>query len=206
MRKLGCLLGVLTLVCAVPAYAGTVDYGWEDGGMLLGMYPENGVIPSLVTDPVHGGTYSLQVIDNAESGTPQGYVAWIVGLQDGDVVDGSFWRFDDTPGASPSCRIWGHYTQTGGTIDDYAGSASGNGDYGLGEGWDETGYSWTFDSDGGARDGLVIEVRTYSSPGDTVWIDDLHVEAPDHARIIVAPEPSALVLLGLGMLSLIRRR
>jgi hypothetical protein len=31
--------------------------------------------------------------------------------------------------------------------------------------------------------GLVIEVRTYSSPGDVVWIDDLSVTAPDGATI-----------------------
>ena len=29
----------------------------------------------------------------------------------------------------------------------------------------------------------MIEARTYSSPGDTVWLDNLYVSAPDHVLI-----------------------
>jgi len=179
------LLIVAAALLVVPAYAETVEYGWECGGTILGSYNDIEAYNVGDPDPVHSGSYSLKLIDQEENGTPQAYVAWIVGLTDGDEVTASFWRYDDTPGASPSGRIWGHYTLVGGTIDDYAGSAGGNDDYGPGEGWDETGWTWVFDSNGGERDGLVVEVRTYSNPGDTVWVDDLTVTAPDGVTIFV---------------------
>jgi hypothetical protein len=34
----------------------------------------------------------------------------------------------------------------------------------------------------------------------------MYVTAPDHATIYVVPEPSALALLGLGAVTLLRRR
>ena len=60
------------------------------------------------------------------------------------------------------------------------GSASGNDDYGPGEGWDYTFWEWIVPAE---HTGLVIEVRIYSNPGDTVWVDDIEVLAPDHAFI-----------------------
>jgi len=176
MRNL--LLVVLIGLLAAPmAFADcSFNYGWEDGGTVLTVYPlPDGVIPSNVSSPVNTGSSALQLIDNDPSGTPNGTICWIVGLTDGDMITASIWRYDTTPGGSPSCRIWGNYTPVGGTVDDYAGSASGNYDYGPGEGWDQTSYTWTYDSDGGSRDGLAIVVRTYSNPGDTVWVDDLEV-------------------------------
>jgi hypothetical protein len=59
-------------------------------------------------------------------------------------------------------------------------SAGGNSDYGPGLGWDVTDWNWTV-TDG--HTGLVIECRVYSNPGDTVWIDDFQVTAPDHCWI-----------------------
>ena len=202
-------IAALVVCCLVaPAMASqTLSYGWEDGvGTILGEYPAGAFGDTNVgaPDPVHSGDRSLR-LERLSSGTPQGFVAWIVGLTDGDVIDADFWRYDNTPGLPPSARIWAHYTDTGGTIDDYAGSASGPSDYGPGLGWDNIAHSWTFDSDLGSRDGLVIEARVYSNPGDTVWIDDITVTAPDHATIIFAPEPASLLLV-LGGLALVRRR
>lgn len=186
MRTL--LLVVATCLWALPALAVTAEYGWECGGTILGQYAEIEAFLVTAPDPVNTGVYSLKLVDQAPTGTPQAYVAWIVGLTDGDVVTASIWRYDDTPDASPSSRIWGHYTLTGGTIDDYAASAGGNSDYGLGQGWDQTSYTWTFESNAGERDGLVVEIRTYSNPGDTVWVDDISVTAPDGATIFL-PQP-----------------
>jgi len=194
------LLWVLALgVCALPASAVTVEFDWESGGTFIKAFPEGEMEAYRVThpDPVYAGDWSLKLVDAAPTGTPQGYLAWIDGLQDGDIVTASFWRYDDTPGASPSSRIWAHYTAAGGTIDDYAGSAGGNNDYGPGEGWDQTGWTWVFDSNLGARGGLVIEVRTYSNPGDTVWIDNLSITAPDGVMIQlpeIPPQPWACCL------------
>ena len=173
----------LFLVFAISGIATadyTLTYGWEDDDTILGMFPDTCIIVAISVSPVYSGAQSLYVLDNDPTGTPQAYVAWIVGLQDGDEVTGSFWRYDTTPGASPSCRIWGHWNDDPGDIYGHNGSASGNTDYGPGTGWDETSYTWTVS---GGHTGLVIECRTYSSLGDDVWIDELSVTVPDGAEI-----------------------
>lgn len=184
-------IAVLLLAFSQVAVADiTVNYGWEGTDTILGVYPaDTSMIASLVTSPVHGGSQSLCLEDNlATSGTPQAFVAWVVGLQDGDEVTGSFWRYDTTPGTSPSCRIWAHWNDDPDDIYGYAGSASGNDDYGPGTGWDETSWTWTV-VDG--HTGLVIEARTYSSAGDIAWIDDMIITAPGNATIWT-PENTAL--------------
>ena len=182
MKKLLLLLALVAL--AVPAAANELfTFGWEDGtSTVLSLFPVDGMIVSNVTspEPVYDGTYSLKTVDNAATGTPQAYVCWIRGLMDGDVVTASIARYDDTPALSPSGRIWAHYNDDPLDVDGYAGSASGNNDYGLGEGWDVTSWTWTM---AGGHTGLVIEVRTYSNPGDTVWWDNLVVETPTREGI-----------------------
>jgi hypothetical protein len=162
----------------------TITYDWEDGGTILGSY--NDIDANNVSDPepVFEGQSSLKLIDQASSGTPQAYVAWITNLQDGDEVTVGFWRYDTTPGTGPSCRIWAHYTKDLNNIESWSGSAGGNGDYGPGTGWDYTEHTWTFVDDG-ENNGLVIEARTYTDPGATAWIDNLTVTAPTHAAVIV---------------------
>jgi hypothetical protein len=102
-------------------------------------------------------------------------------LTDGDLVVVSVWRYDTTPGASPSCRLWAHWNDDPTNVYGYNGTAGGNEEYGPGEGWDEVTWDWIV-VDG--HKGLVIEIRTYSEIGDTVWVDLMTVTAPDHAEII----------------------
>jgi hypothetical protein len=207
MRSLVSLLAVVSLCCFVTS-ANADTYGWEDGvGTVLQLYG-TGDPPMIATnvgapDPIHTGERSLRLEDNSPTGTPQAYIAWIMGLTDGDMVTGSFWRYDTTPGVSPSVRIWAHWNDDPFDINGYNGSAGGNEDYGPSEGWDQTSWDWTV-VDG--HTGLVIEARTYSNPGDTVWLDDLEVIAPEGATIILVPEPASLALLALGGLALLRRR
>jgi len=156
----------------------TENYGWEGTETILGNYGD--IIATIDSDPVHSGSQSLRLEDAAASGTPQAFVAWVTGLNNGDVVTGSFWRYDTTPGTSPSCRIWAHWNDDPGDINAYNGSASGQTDYGPGTGWDEATYTWTVDA---GHTGLVIECRTYSSAGDIVWIDDMTITAPNGATI-----------------------
>jgi hypothetical protein len=172
---------VVVLLVAVTQFAfadNTETYGWEGTRTVLGNYGD--IICSIDTDPVHGGSQSLKLVDDAASGTPQAYVAWIVGLSDGNQVTVSFWRYDTTPAAAPSCRIWGGWNNDPGDINSYGGSAGGLTDYGPGTGWDKVEYTWTIE---GGHPGLVIQVRTYSSAGDTVWIDDMTITAPGSAEI-----------------------
>ncbi|MEN8006783.1 MAG: hypothetical protein ABFS42_07180 [Candidatus Krumholzibacteriota bacterium] len=174
------ILGLASVATAVTV----VDYGWEDGGDVLGIYPDP-ALPSIIAtnvagwdgEPVHSGNFSLKLEDNAPSSTPQAFIVFFWNLLPGDVIDVGFWRYDTTPGAAPSVRIWGHWNdELPGNPDGYSGSASGELDYGPGTGWDYTSFSYTVTG----NTGLVIEARTYSVDGDIVWIDDLHIEMPDH--------------------------
>lgn len=201
MRVMATILAVCCM--ALPAMASTVTYGWEDGvGTVLGKYGEMDAYNVAAPDPVNSGLHSLKLVDQSTKdaiGTPESFVAWISGLQVGDTVTASFWRYDTTPTASPSCRIWGSW----GTPDARLGSAGGNSDYGAADGWGQLSNTWT------AADGntdLLIVVRTYSNDGDTVWVDDLTVEAPDTAKIVTVPEPATLALLAIGGLVALRRR
>lgn len=193
------------------------DYGWEDGwGTILGSYGNLAFAENVgAPDPVYSGDRSLHLVEDPIDGTPQAYLAYITGLQDGDVIDASFWRYDTTPSESPAMRIWGHYA-TSDDIDDYQGSAGGNSDYGPGTGWDQVAHQWVFDSAGGTRDALVVECRLYSpseGPGDQFWVDDLYVqvEGNDLCNVDIylpddIPAPGAAALLALAGVVTRRRR
>jgi hypothetical protein len=188
------LLLAAAAVCLIASSASAITciYDWEDCGTILGMYPEpDGVIPTNVTDPVYEGLRALKLEDNAASGTPQAYVAWVTGCLDGDVIEASFWRYDVTPGTAPSCRIWAHYADDL-DITSYYGSASGQSDYGPGTGWDMASYTWTFTAPDPAATALIIECRTYSNPGDIVYLDYLTVTVnPNHGQCIHVPVAGA---------------
>lgn len=211
------LCGVAALALLAGSASADVvsgSYGWEDGGTILGSFGGMNAQNYLTGDPgfVYSGTHSLFIYEDPIGGTPQAYVAWITGLQDGDVIDGSFWAWDDTPSANPSVRIWGHYGVAADGIDSYAGSASGNSTYSGTEVWSNLAYSWTFDSLGGTRDALIIEVRMYAGDLSTnfAYIDDIAVTVTgadvSGVNIIFAPAPGAVALLGLAGLAGSRRR
>jgi hypothetical protein len=231
-RFLLSLAVVLLLAPGVWAANITAGYSWEDGtntiitsyGNLVGdtnvTGPQTGsqgstlpdyTCPGANTTGPHSGPRYLHVAEDPHSGTPEAYIIWVRGLTDGDVVDASFYGYDITPGTGPSLRIWAKYTSTN-DPDDYDGSASGNYDYTAGTGWDQLSHSWTFDSSGGTRDGLMISARLYSTPSTSspdhtdYWIDDALCTFPDHATIRFAPEPTSLALLALGGLVAVRRR
>ena len=210
MKKL-LTIAIAVLFCSASAFAAlSWTYGWEDGtGTALGTY--GNAIVSNSMEQAYEGTHSLKMIEDPLSGTPQAYVWWVTGLQDGDAVVADFYVYDTTPSASPSGRIWGHYTSDPTNIYAYSGSAGGNSTYSDGSGWTNLSWTWIFDSSGGASDGLVVEARIYSAAGANVlYFDTASITVSNDAVKIynaagqAIPEPfmfSALIL-GLGVLFL----
>ena len=214
-RSLIAVVAATTAVASVASADVSGYWGWDDGGStILGSYGNLGYAAN-VLDPMGGGSNVLEIHEDPIGGTPQAYVAWITGLTDGDTVYGSFMGLGSNNNGFSSTRIWGHYTETDGTIDDYGGSAGGNGSY-SGDDWTLLDYLWTFDSDSGDRSGLVIEARIYTGSGDSgsAYIDDLFVDVVDadgsggieiHFAAVI-PAPGAIALLGLAGLVTRRRR
>jgi hypothetical protein len=207
MKKL-LLVAAVMLFAASSAHAVVYTYSWEDNfGTVLGTYG-NVSAYGVVTGPQVGqagqpgtsyncpgaydGVYYLHAQESPHYSTPQVYVACITGLQANDLVYAGFWGYDITPGASPSWRIWGHYstaTQCPDCPGDYTGSASGPSDYTDGLGWGITEHTWTYVPPN-AGDGLVIEARMYSDPStcDTCltdfWCDLVTVDIPEYAHVL----------------------
>lgn len=208
---------IVAIACAQGASADlSATYGWEDGGLTLGGYNNDNMAYGSETnlDYVKSGARSLALTEVVSDGTPQTFVAFITGLSDGDVIDASFWAWDDVEGGSPSVRIWGSYA-TSDDITNYSGSAGGNSTYSSGtpeNPWSQLSHEYTFDSDGGERDALVIQVRMYNAAdGDTLYVDDLsiNVSGTDLSGVninVPVPAPGALALLGLAGLAGRRRR
>lgn len=197
-------------LCAAPAFASqTASYSWEDGGTIFGYFNSGSgeIIATNSSAQAYSGSSSLEIVEDPTGGTPQVWIGFVTGLQDGDTIDASFWAFDDSEGASPSVRIWGAYALSS-DVSSYEGSAGGNSTYSEGTGWSQLSHSWTFDSDGGTRDALVIQVRMYSDADSSpIYIDDLEVTtSSDTAVINFAPAPGALALLGLAGIAARRRR
>lgn len=205
------------MLCATPAFAGDWDnqltYGWEDGGTILGYFNSGSgeITATNSSEQVFAESSALQLVEDPTGGTPQVWVGFVTGLQDGDIISANFMVYDDTEGGSPSVRIWGGYAMSD-DISNYMGSAGGNSDYSAGTGWSNLSHQWTFDSGlGGSnegRDGLVIQVRMYSdSDSSPVYIDNLNIQTSSSTAVInVAPAPGALALLGLAGLAGRRRR
>lgn len=181
MKSLLFIAGLLFVLPLAAQAFQTETYGWEETATVLGI-SGNGIATIEDTSPVYNGTQSLKFEESPLGGTPQAYVGWIQDLNDGDTVAASFWVYDDTPSASPSGRIWGHWNDdpSNPTVND--GSASGNTDYSDGSGWSLLEWEWTV-ADG--HTGLMIEGRIYAAAEyDAVWFDDLSITAPDAATIL----------------------
>ena len=216
MKTIAMLGAVSALAAASVASAGlsySGSYDWNDGGTALGSYGSNLTLSNVV-NPIFGGSNgSLQMTEDPLSGTPQAYVSWITGLNDGDTIDVSMLGLGDGS-STGKIRLWAHYTT--GDITTYGGSASGPSDYSTSTTeWTMLSNTWTFNSDGGNRNGIVIEARLYAYSGNenpSGWVDDITVDVFSTSDDVVinfpapVPAPAALALLGLAGLAGGRRR
>lgn len=204
------LLSMLALI-ALPAQARVECYSWEDGGTWLGTSAappavnptnvsgvQNGLCGSCVGGSyqcpgAYNGTSYLHVAEAPHTGTPQVWLAWVSGLNTGDVVTASFYGYDITAGQLstnyPSLRIWGGFTDATGPAG-YTSSAVGATPsplYTNGGGWGIT--QWTFLPVPAGSVGVRVEARLYSVPvtdplaRTDYWIDYICVEVPDYAVV-----------------------
>ena len=167
------------ILSATGVQATTAEYGWEDSATILGSFSASHIEHSHSDEQARTGNFSLKVadIDATDNSTPQSYIGWVNGLTDGDTVDVNVWVYDDSDDR-PAGRVWGHYTDDAEDATSYAGSAGGNSDYTTGAGWQQLQHSWTFDSNGGSRDGLMVEFRLYDSADFTtgaLFVDDIAI-------------------------------
>jgi hypothetical protein len=205
-------LACALLLTAGSAFAGTVNYGWEDGGTALGVAAFSGATPTVSNSntQVNTGSYSLQVV-KGQASTEYVYLGWIKGLQVGDTVTASFWVYDTTPSTNPSGRIWSHYDDSATDVMVNSGSGTGPSAYSGSSVWSQTSYTYTVAA---GHTGMVIEGRVYGAIGSTLWFDDLSITAPDTATVLLpaaapVPEPSSLWSLAAGLtglLGLIRKQ
>jgi hypothetical protein len=191
MKKMVLFISFMFIVSL--AFASQTDnYGWEDGvGTVLGSYG-NGHFENSI-EQAYAGTYSLKFWEDPLSGTPQGYIWWVTGLTDGDIINASFWVYDFNDVASyPKGRIWAHYTPVGGDVNSYGGSASGNSAYST-IGWSQLSWSWTYDSSSGANDGFVVEARIYSgtAPNNVIFVDNAAITVSSDTATIHSCAPPA---------------
>ncbi|MCK5596388.1 MAG: hypothetical protein KAJ04_02975 [Candidatus Eisenbacteria sp.] len=113
------LFVIALVLIAVPAFAQqTLNYSWEDGGTILGFYGSNLCCDTNVSGPQtgsQGSTLPDYTCPGAvrwrpttctwprirTTGTPQAFLCWVVGLQEGDIVDAMFYGFDTLAGREP---------------------------------------------------------------------------------------------------------
>ncbi len=130
----------------------------------------NGVLP-------YAGDRMLYLKQGSPSGTPQAWVAFIENLEDGDEVNVSMFAYDDEPDGNPGTRICAHGAISGdpsSVVNQFGGQ---NQTFTSGIGWEQLNETWVFDSLGGQRDAMMIQVRLYASGEDNeFYVDEISVE------------------------------
>lgn len=200
-----------------PAYdpsAYTVhEYGWENFDpfspnfretVLLGTY--GALQTGLEIGEVRSGSKALWISDDSSSDTPEGYVAWIRGLQPGNYINASCFAKSYAGQSSGGVRLWAHYTYDDATIRSFAGSAGGYEIYSNPDEWTELRKTWVFpsltytDSQGNPHPvtGMILKIRTYSAVGEGGFVDDLKIEVPQTATVLFpSPDGPAICVGGL---------
>lgn len=184
----------LFLIIIIFSFSIADTYSWEDGGTILGTYggtvlnAEN-ISSTDGVDP-YNGDHMLKVTTGADDATEQVFIGWVTNLSNGDEITACFYGYDETPGAKPSFRIWGSWSDNN-DINAYAGSASGNEEYTAGTGWDQVCHTWSTLTSGNWDEGeaLVIQARMYSDESVEYFIDLISVETTSDMATINFPTP-----------------
>lgn len=208
---------VLGFASVASADIFSASFNWDDGGTALGTYGSN-VTVSNVIDPFgdnSGFDRALKITEDPLSGTPQAFVGWVDGLNDGDTINVSMMGLGDGD-TTGKIRLWAHYTTS--DVVSYGGSAGGSNSYSTSTTeWTMLTNEWTFSggaASGGDHTGLVIEARLYaysSNVDPSGWVDDIDISVSSSSSDVQIsfasiPAPGALALLGLAGIAGRRRR
>lgn len=190
MRKLT-ILFIAAILLATPALAAEIyTYDWADGNAdFLGCFDFDATAEASTAYNRPGSTGSGIQITKAVSGGGYalGFLAAVWGLEAGDEVTVSMWRYDNASGL-PYFRLWAHYnnmlTEAGDArgqdmqIND--GDCYGNNDFGLQSGWERFSHTWTVEA---GNSGMIIDAVVYGDRHDYIYVDDLAITVPDHASV-----------------------
>ncbi len=194
MRML--LITLAACLLTVPAMAAqpysTYTYDWEDGiADYLGTFNTDMVAaPNVVANRPGSPGYGLVLTKNrpaTQSPQSNGFMATVWGLQAGDQVTASIWRFDDAS-ALPNLRLTAHYNNELGQSSDVReqnlqlnhGVLPGRTTYGEFAGWEEISHTWTIEP---GNTGLVINAVVYGDQDASMIVDDITIIAPANANV-----------------------
>lgn len=188
MRKSLITLALIGLL-AVPAMAAqTYTYDWSGDADYLGCFGSDASAEIYaLQDHTGDGGGSLLLTKNNWGPYANGFVASVWGLQEGDEVTVTCWRYDNYS-SMPYFALWSHYNDAleeaadargqDMAVDD--GNCYGNSQLGVQNGWEEYSHTWTI---GAGHTGLVIDAQVYGSTGAYMLVDDLSITVPDHASV-----------------------
>jgi len=190
MRKF-LLLTIAACILAAPAMAIQIyTYDWADGDAdYLGTFDAtmNTMVSTLCNRPTSDGHGLMLEKALASGGYARGFLASVWGLQDGDEVSFSCWRYDPA-GGLPYFRLWAHYNNMleeaadarGQDMQINDGDLFGNNDFGSQNGWEQFSWTWTIS---GGNTGLIIDAIVYGAQLATIYVDDIAIVVPDHASV-----------------------
>lgn len=189
MRKSLITLALIGLL-AMPAMAAqTYTYDWSGDADYLGTFftDASGELYGLQDHTGDGGGCLLLTKNTYGGGYALGFIASVWGLQEGDEVTVSCWRYDNNS-AMPYFALWAHYNdaleEAGDArgqdmaVDD--GNCYGDQKLGVQNGWEEYTHTWTVEA---GHTGLVIDAQVFGYGGHQMMVDDLSITVPDHASV-----------------------
>lgn len=186
MRK-SLIMLVLVALVATPALAErTINFGWTGDADFLGCVGTALTAEADVAYNYDGQSAGngLCLTKNSISPYANGYIATVWGLEEGDQVTATCWRYDLNTNM-PHFALWAHYNDALEEAEDARGQDmsvdDGNmyGDQHIGNGgWEQYTHTWTIEA---GHTGIVIDAQVYGPAGSQLYVDNLQLVIPDHA-------------------------
>jgi len=202
MRKTLITIALIGLL-AVPALAAQIyTYNWSGDADYLGCFysDSSAEVDAAYNRPGSAGN-GLKITKNTYGGGyVLGFVASVWGLEEGDEVTVSIWRYDNNS-AMPYFALWSHYNDAlmqasdarGQDMAINDGNCYGDQTLGVQNGWEQYTHTWTIEA---GHNGLVIDAQVYGNTDSYMYVDDMTIVVPDHASVRT---PDAVYFAGGGV-------